>query len=145
MRGALALVGLLLVTAGCVGTPVGEPTGTSTTACAANPTYPNVTAPAKPDELTRERAIDAALAYESAYRRAWLREQEGASPNGYSAYNRSATAVDGGYYVTLKTSVKYVKSSGPNATTAYVNRGFVANYLVTDERFVRGGRTVACW
>lgn len=141
----LALGCLLVVTAGCSGTPVSDSVGETTVGCEANPTYPNVTVPAEPASLSTERAIDVAVAYESAYRRAWAGEREGTSLVSQSAYDRSASGVDGGYRVTLRTSVKYVESGGPNATTMHVNRGFTATYTVTARALVREGRTVACW
>lgn len=121
-------------------------TGADTPApCTAEPAYPSVRPPARPDEMSSASTKDAAVAYEGPYRRAAIAASADLEYYRFLPNDVTASEVDGGYRVEIRYYVEYGTSGGPNGTALDAHRPFTARYTVTARSIDREGTRVACW
>ena len=150
----LVLVALLTVLAGCSGlggpavteTPTTDgtattetPATTTTESCTASSPEYDVETPEKPSSLTRTAAETLATDFEERYRRARLSAEFGEVSIDQLTVRESSRETDGGYEVNVTIRVAFTADGNSADGT------FDVTYRVTEQRFVRKGRTLACW
>jgi hypothetical protein len=170
VRSAVTTIALVLifalaaVAAGCLGGPL--PADRSPTTTAASTTDPPTATPAtdvstgsptpepctarspehdtrvpeRPRTINRTSARRLAVAVERRYEVAALRDRyENVAVSGTHVREVRTDRIDGGYEVTVTLTVDF----STDRLTA--SGGYPTTYRVTDRRFVREGRTLACW
>ncbi|MFB6118004.1 hypothetical protein [Halosegnis sp.] len=146
------VVVLLLLVSGCVGLGPGEPqqtmpqsatsTATSlpTSSCTAEPPRYNLSRPSKPDALTEARARSLATTYERRYKRARLVADFGAVTIDRLSWRKvTVEPISGGFAVRVQLAVHF------STTNVTGKQAYPTTYRITNRRFVRANRTLACW
>lgn len=156
--GVTLLLTVLLLIPGCTGTAPGDTampasstttkttttsaasTTTTTPTCTAERPKYDVDAPEKPSSMDERTVLGLVKGFEKRYKRARIYAlYENVSISQTYWVNTSVRDIDGGYEVRVKLSVSY----STDRRTA--SGGYETVYRVTETRFVRNGRTLACW
>lgn len=159
------VVGLLVVTSGCLGFSAGgdhpadessHPSGTAfssvedgpeaesprpspTAACHDLPVPYNVSVPPKPDNLTSRTAMALVKTFDRRFEAAKVKADYDNITVDTSVRELNARRIDGGFEVTISTRVQ-ISGEDLHGKWAYSTV-----YRVTDRAFKREGGTIKCW
>lgn len=119
--------------------------GTTTSECKARQPEAGIAVPDPPPNLTADAAWELVSSFEREYKRQRLTDARSYESHVFErgSSRSSVTRIEGGYRVRITVQEFYVvERDGKNVTA---KEAYPTTYRITEDRFVRDGRILACW